>query len=152
MTTNLRLGDLFEDAQSPVVDWNGLTVYSMYELADVPSDAKMRIQFEHAITERPQALRIEVLGGEITIESETGRDFALWSDTAPEQVSATVKADAPVTLRLWNMWRNTKGVENAWMGNAGMIVEHRENAVRLRCSDGFGDATFDDLVVSLSTD
>jgi hypothetical protein len=31
-----------------------------------------------------------------------------------------------------------------------MLIEHSPDHVVLRCSDGYGDPTFDDLVVTLS--
>jgi hypothetical protein len=38
----------------------------------------------------------------------------------------------------------------AWIGNAGMIVrEGSAGEVVLCCSDGFGEASVDDLVVTL---
>ena len=58
---------------------------------------------------------------------------------------------APATLQIWNSW-SIDGVEHAWTGNAGLIVEELEapptarRRLRLWCSDGLGDADFSDLI------
>lgn len=38
----------------------------------------------------------------------------------------------------------------AWLGNAGMIVEHDGDTWRLRCSEGSGEPSFDDLLVEIT--
>jgi hypothetical protein len=55
-----------------------------------------------------------------------------------------------MTLRAWNVWCDPAGTMQAWIGNAGMIVrEGSAGEVVLCCSDGFGEASVDDLVVTL---
>jgi hypothetical protein len=42
------------------------------------------------------------------------------------------------------------GDTQAWIGNAGILIEQRADHVVLRCSDGYDEPTFDDLVVTVS--
>jgi hypothetical protein len=37
----------------------------------------------------------------------------------------------------------------AWIGDAGMLIDEEGDRVRLRCSDGVGGISFTDLVVEL---
>lgn len=48
-----------------------------------------------------------------------------------------------------NQWRRPDGVEDEWTNNAGMVVEESDRCVLLRCSDGIGAPTFDDLVAEV---
>ena len=51
---------------------------------------------------------------------------------------------------MWNSWRDGQGAMQAWVGDAGMLVEEGEGGrIVLRCSDGFDRPSFDDLVVEL---
>jgi hypothetical protein len=53
-------------------------------------------------------------------------------------------------VRAWNVWRDDSSTIGAWVGNAGMLIEDLgDSRVRLCCSDGFGEPTFDDLVVDM---
>lgn len=42
------------------------------------------------------------------------------------------------------------GYEHAWIENAAMIIEQSHVGYDVRCSDGWGNATFDDLHVRLA--
>ncbi len=93
--------------------------------------------------------------GAMEVASQRLDDVVLWFESSPPEVTATVTpARDSVELRIWNCWRDPRGTTHAWIGNAGMLVEddEGERALLFRCSDGFGDATFDDLVVSLDID
>lgn len=65
------------------------------------------------------------------------------ADAEPEQACR---------IRLWNTWLLDEGTQ-AWTGNAGIVVEDVEvpdgadRRLRAWCSDGLGNASFDDLVV-----
>jgi hypothetical protein len=69
-------------------------------------------------------------------------------------VAATVRprsSRTPATLRVWNAWRDSTGTMQAWIGEAGMLVEEpARGEFVLRCSDGFDAPTFGDLVVRIS--
>jgi len=52
-------------------------------------------------------------------------------------------------LEVWKAW-DLGGLETAWLGNAGMIVETDERHLALHCSDGLGPPSFTDLQIHLS--
>jgi hypothetical protein len=142
-----KLSDLFERARSPSVTWNGQVVHSMYEM---PADegTVLRIEFADPNPARPQGLRLKVRGGSLRFEDRELDDVVLWSDSAPRVVTAGVRPNrGNAVVRVWNCWRDPADTVQAWIGNAGMLVEETANGVVLRCSDGYDDATFDDLVV-----
>ena len=68
-------------------------------------------------------------------------------------VEVLVDAVDDTVVYLWNTW-TVDGIEHAWLANAGMVVETDLTgdapAVRVACSDGHGDPTFDDLVVRIA--
>lgn len=153
MTT--KLSELFEDARAASIEFDGDTVYSMYTIDDVAAGSELRLQFEQSNPERPQAIRLAIAkncNGTLEVESGVGDDIVLWTDTSPELTSLKVNSDAPTSIDIWNMWRNSKGQENAWIGNAGMHVRKQGRTLWFNCSDAFGDPVFDDLVVSVSID
>lgn len=76
----------------------------------------------------------------------------LWCDTAPDLVAVQVrqKPRARRSLKVWNVWRTGTDVTHAWLRNAAMQVEGEPTRrLTLRCSDGIGDPTFDDLIVKM---
>jgi hypothetical protein len=78
------------------------------------------------------------------------KDAIFWTDTAPRLFEVIV--DPPAgggSIKVWNEWRDSTGVQNAWMGNAGMVVTVNDDVISLKCSDGIGEPSFDDLVVSI---
>jgi len=145
-----KLSDLFEQAQAPVVTWNETLVHSMYELPDLPNGAEVRIEFEDPNPARPEGLRLKIRGGTLLVEGRDLDDVVLWSDSSLRTVIATVRSTKGSSmLRVWNCWRDPADTMQAWIGNAGMIVEPTTIGFVLRCSDGLGDVSFDDLVAKI---
>lgn len=74
---------------------------------------------------------------------------------AAELAQFSLRPSAPVTLRFWNSWV-IDGVEHAWTGNAGVIIEELDAPIgcdlrqRLWCSDGLGEMDFGDLVAVIT--
>jgi hypothetical protein len=55
-----------------------------------------------------------------------------------------------MTIRIWNEWRDSGGTMQAWIGDAGLVVEALDpNHFVLRCSDGFPPQSFTDLVIDV---
>ena len=148
-----KLSDLFENSRGKPVEWAGHLVHMMYEMTGLTADQELLIQFEQPAPARPQALRIRARGGFVELNGEFD-DVAIWSDHAPEKVVMgfrPVKAGEPMTIRIWNAWRDPAGTMQAWIGNSGMLIQERDDgSTLLRCSDGFDDPSFNDLVVALS--
>ena len=149
-----KLSELFQVSGGKPVDWAGHLVHMMYEMTGPTADQELLIQFGQSAPARPQALRIRVRGGLVELNGQELDDVVLWSDSAPQKVVMgfrPVNADEPMTVRIWNAWRDPAGTMQAWIGNSGMLVEERDDgSTVLRCSDGFEDPNFDDLVAELS--
>lgn len=149
-----KLSDLFQASSGAPIDWEGQRVQMMYELnAEVDQD--LEIRFKDLSPARPQGLRLRARGGVLDVNGSRLEDVVLWSDSAPEVVNVKLvpaKGKGPMNVRLWNTWRDAAGTMHAWIGNAGMLVEHHDDgSTDLRCSDGFDEPTFDDLVAMLTT-
>jgi hypothetical protein len=97
-------------------------------------------------------VRLKLRGGHLDINEQQLDDVVLWTETSPSPTHATIRATSrkPAALRVWNAWRDNSGTMQAWIGNAGILVEEQSNEVTLKCSDGFDEPTFDDLIVKLT--
>ena len=145
-----KLADVFQQAQAPSITWEGRVVHSMFELPPARHDATLRVTFESTTKDRPEGLRLKVRGGAAQIDGQDLDDVVLWSDSAPPVVDVPIRADERgAVLRVWNCWHDPAGAMQAWIGNAGMLVNQTSSGYRLECSDGFGEAEFGDLVISV---
>lgn len=99
-----------------------------------------------------QGVRLKLAGGAFIVNGETQSDVVLWAATAPDVVEVSIARCKRTggEVRVWNCWRGPQDQIMAWIGNAGIVVEHEGDSWRLECSDGKGDATFDDLIVEIS--
>jgi hypothetical protein len=147
-----RLAERLAAAQGAPIEVDGKLVHMMFELPPIDGPAELRIALE-AGSARPQAVRLKVRGGKLLVNNQLVDDVVLWSDTAPPVVTARMRPQSsrkPMTLRVWNAWRDSAGTMQAWIGDAGLLVEESGSGeVVLRCSDGFDAPTLDDLVTRL---
>jgi len=89
--------------------------------------------------------------GSVTVNGQDSRDIVLWEATAPSTVEVAIsKMKKGGELLVWNCWRGPQNQVMAWLGNAGMTVEHDGDTWRFRCSEGSGEASFDDLFVEIT--
>lgn len=150
MTT--RLSERFEEAQGGPIELDGHSVHAMYEFPAIEQPATLRVRLRSS-SERPQGLHLKARQGSVLINEQELDDIVLWTDTAPPEVVATLRPSGgrkPMNLRAWNAWRDDRDVVQAWIGDAGMLVEDDgDGRVTLRCSDGYNRPSFDDLVVEL---
>jgi hypothetical protein len=147
-----RLSELFQAAQGGPIEWGGQTVRMMYDLADLGPASTLTVKFLSVSKKRPQALRLTAKGGQFKVNDQTLEDVVLWSDSAPETVEIRLRPPkgGTMTARIWNAWRDPSDAMQAWIGDAGIVVdEPGPGSVLLRCSDGFDTPSFDDLVVEL---
>lgn len=147
-----RLAERLAAAQGAPIEVDGKLVHMMFELPPISDAAELHIELE-TDSARPQAVRLKARGGKLLLNDQLVDDVVLWSDTAPPSVTASLRPQSsgkPMTLRVWNAWRDPAGTMQAWIGDAGMLVEEpAPGAVVLRCSDGFDAPSFDDLIVRL---
>lgn len=148
-----RLADRFKAAQGAPIEVDGRLVQMMYELPPIQAPAELRVELETAST-RPQGVRLKARGGDVVLNDQALDDVVLWSDTAPPLVTAELRPKSkrePMSVRVWNVWRDDVGTMQAWIGDAGLVVEDEQaGRVILGCSDGFDQPNFGDLRVKLT--
>ncbi len=144
------LGELFKRSRGAPIEVQGRTVHPLFEhpLAG-PEICRVQLRSNAA---RPEGVCVKIVKGTLMINGQQLSEAVLWTDTAPDVVPIVCqpKKGRGAVLKVWNTWKDEQGTQHAWIGNAGMLVEGTEDGVVLRCSDGIGEAHFDDLIVSLS--
>ncbi len=147
MSASPTLSDQFADGAETVVH-RGRDVRPLLRLA-VSEGTRVRIERIAARPDRRQALKLAAVNGLLEANEAVSEVISLWSDTSPIEVELTVLGAQVRRLEVWNAW-DLGGLESAWLGNAGMIVETDERHLALHCSDGLGPPSFTDLQVHLS--
>lgn len=147
MTGNPTLSDQFADGAESVIH-DGREVRPMLRLA-VSEGTRVRVQRIAARSDRRQALKLAVVTGQLLVNEVIADIVSLWSDTSPSEVELTVLGAQARRLEVWNAW-DLGGLESAWLGNAGLIVETSERYLALHCSDGIGPPNFTDLQARLA--
>lgn len=145
------LSRLFAEQQASQIDWHG-AVFGLYELP--PETGNLTLRMQARARSPRQGVRLKVRGGQLEANGVLATDLVLWEDASPDEFDVRVHWNprGARTLRIWNCWE-VNGVTHAWLGNAGMRVEATPpGLVVLRCSDGHGEPSFDDLVVHLRVD
>ncbi|HEX6087583.1 MAG TPA: hypothetical protein VF266_23830 [Thermoanaerobaculia bacterium] len=147
---NKNLSERLAEAGGAPVQLGERQVRALYELP-CSEALSLGITFLESSAARPQALPMKIDGGTLEVNGASLKDVELWTDTAPPRFDVLVRAAKQrAVLKIWNQWRDERGTTQAWIGNAGIVVEERDREVILRCSDGVGAPTFDDLVVQLA--
>ncbi|MGH3351032.1 MAG: hypothetical protein ACRDPS_10235 [Nocardioides sp.] len=145
------LSELFAEQQTNVIDWNGTVIYGLFEFNEVPTG--VRLTFASAAESPVQGVQLRIRGGVLEANGVEGEDIVLWRDSAPSSVVVSVRrrGRGKTSLKLWNVWRGGHDVTQAWLGNSAIQVEGdpASDSFRLRCSDGQGEANFDDLVLDV---
>jgi hypothetical protein len=144
-----KLAELFQASNGAPIEWQGKTVRMMYEVLGLHAGQVIQITFEKVSSARPQAVRLKARGGRLEVNGQVLDDIAIWSDSATNPVRLVVRPATdsnPISVRVWNAWRDSAGTMQAWIGNSGIVVEEGGKAVVLHCSDGFDEPVFDDLV------
>ncbi|WP_053732641.1 hypothetical protein [Nocardia sp. NRRL S-836] len=147
-----KLGELFAEGRGAPLDVAGQRVTMTYELPDPADGQTLRIAFTGARRDRREGLVVKARGGVLEVNGQRLAEVVLWTDTAPPLVELTVRRSGRggLLVRMWNTWVDDAGVDQAWVGNAGIVVEETGDGAVLRCSDGYDDPSFDDLVVTVA--
>jgi hypothetical protein len=148
-----QLAELLVASHGQPVKWGDHVVHGFYEISGLAAGARLTIEFLCVVPPLPQSLALSCKGGRLEVNGQDLKEIGLWSDTVPALVVAVARPASrkrPLSVQLWNEWRDEDGVVQAWIGNAGMIIEEEEDHMILRCSNGEGEATFDDLVVEVT--
>jgi hypothetical protein len=148
-----RLSERFMEAQGEPIEVDGKLVRMMYELPPIEAPAELRIELATS-SSRPQGVRLKVRDGDVVLNEQVLDDVVLWSDSAPPTVIAQLRPKSSrksMNVRVWNVWRDPAGTMQAWIGDAGLVVEdEQDGSATLGCSDGFDEPDFDDLRVKLA--
>lgn len=145
----MSLNERFAESQGAPIELDGRLVDGIHRLPVRPPAPIEVTVLKHSI-QRAQGLALRVKPGRLAINDVKSKAMDLGTDTMPGPiVSITLEAPADIVeLTIWNLWRH-QGQTWAFSRNAGMLVEPADDGVILRCSDGFGEVNFDDLVVQV---
>jgi hypothetical protein len=143
------LAELFTRSRGAPQDVGGVPVHNIYRRA-VSDGQVVLIRRIHAAAS-PQGLRVKVDKGAIEVNGRKLKDVVLWSDGSPQEIEIQCDIGKRTTgeLRVWNCWKDEKGVMQAWLGDAGIVIDETEDRVELRCGDGTHRFDPKDLVVEL---
>lgn len=141
------LAEAFRTGNGRKTKWQGQTVHSMFQL-DVKEGDIIEVSRLEASPARAQALKLAADKGNLRANGVVISPIAIWTHTSPEHVSVQVVGRKVRTIDIWNGW-SFDGVDSSWLGNAALIVESSGDVHTLRCSDGVGEPTFNDLVVTV---
>lgn len=130
---------------------DGTLVHSIYRRS-VDQGTALTLRWIHAAQTPRQGIRIKLDRGTVVVSGQTLKDVVLWADTSPGHVQIICETGKRPSgeLRVWNCWMDEQGVMQAWIGDAGMVVEDSTGArVRIKCSDGTHRFAPSDLVFEL---
>jgi hypothetical protein len=144
------LSSIFMRTKGKPITFNGKTVVAIIEIEITKPRTIFSIRRLAATNGRVQGLALKAVSGQIVVEGSPDGypEIILWSDTSPDAVEIEVFSKFGSTLKIWNIWKSTFGM-NAWVGNAGIHVCESDGKITLECSDGVGDVDFSDYVVVL---
>ena len=143
------LGSLFEEATGPTVEYEGLTVHGVVR-RHVTKPGRFLVRCLKAVQEPIQSLSIDMDTGKLIVPSGESPRVLIRFDTAPDVVLVKYHPSRNGgDLVLYNSWVDEKDSIDAWLNDSGMLVEETGNKMILRCSDGWGEPTFDDLIVEI---
>jgi len=142
------LAEAFRSGNGRKTKWQGKQVHSLFQL-NVKDGDSLLVTRVSASPLRAQALKLATDKGGLRANGVVVSPMAIWTHTSPEQLSIQVVGRKIRSLDIWNGW-SFDGVDSSWLGNAGMIIESWGDVHTLRCSDGIGEPTFDDLVMTVT--
>ena len=144
------LGELFARQNTDTVHHRGKIVKALVRIP-VTDGAVVTVRRRVVGAARPQCLVLSLNSGKFEVNGSHTDIVKLWSTTSPQTVELVIQGAAASTLEAWNGW-SLGGVENAWIGNAGIVTKSTAGATILRCSDGVGQPDFSDLEVEISVE
>ena len=145
--TKQTITELLEKSGSDTISYRGRVVKALVRIP-VKDGSLVRVRRESVNSPRLQAVKFSANKGAIDINGYREPLIALWSHTSPEEVEFTVRGKEASVLEVWNAW-SMGGVDTSWIGNSGIVTKTSAEGQLLQCSDGIGQATFSDLVVTI---
>lgn len=164
MSASSTLARRFRSQRTDRIRLDGEEVFSKIEVP-LAEPMLVEVAFESSRTDCAEGLNLYAPDASLTVTA-TDVTLALPEWTHTDQLSLLMPPESIVQLRcdptsathlvIWNTWMH-EGTEHAWTGNSGMMIERLDpppgavERFRLWCSDGLGDASFDDLVVVVTS-
>lgn len=147
----MTLAEKFAEAKGGPIVHEGQTLHWTYWLP-VSKGQAIEVTFLSATSRPLQGVGVIIEGGELEVASIKSKQFALWSDTAPEHIMLRVaRAKDSARVGFFNQWRDeVHGSTMYRINDAAIRVDHRpDGAAILHCSDGRGELNLTDMVVQL---
>lgn len=134
----MTLASKFQERRTNRIDLDGQDVFSLYEV-DLKGIGTLHVEIVSVDRNVEQGLRLKATKGEMVVNGQAINEAAIWAATAPPQFSVQIPASARKgKLKIWNCWK-VDGLDQAWVGNAGMLVVVVGDTITLSCSPGVGE-------------
>lgn len=146
------LAELFAAGSGAPLNVGDKIVHNIYR-RDVEYGQIVNVRFVHGATVPSQGLRIKIKDGTVIVNDQELSEIVVWKETAPRDFSFECrpkKKGSSSELRIWNCWHDSNGVTQAWIGNAGIVVDQAQDHVTLKCSPGTGEFDTSALEVELT--
>jgi hypothetical protein len=149
----MTLGEKFIESQGKPVEVGGKLVHMSFKWFPPAELNVFEISIFNASSIHRHALNLSAKECRLEINDHSMAKAVVWLDAAPPRFSVRLLRKKsrvrPVSVNIWNAWQDKSGIQQAWIGNSGIIIEDDDDLIRLRCSDGGGEINFDSLVVDI---
>ncbi|WP_141769950.1 hypothetical protein [Bacillus massilinigeriensis] len=148
----MSLSEMFMKNKGEAININGSLVV-MSQRLEVKTGQDIKIEFIRSKNDYRQGIEfsLDKRKGYIEVNKQKINSPVFWKNTAPSTFIFKCFPKKEIgQINLWNIWQYTDDRVDAWIGNAGIIVEQEGEGIFLfRCSSGIGDIDFEDLVFRL---
>jgi len=152
------LASRFRTQRTDRVRLEDMEVVSVFEL-QLETPSRIEVVVEQCRHDVPQGVKLKAGNSLLTpivadaaAEADSYSTIAIAAEYAMQPLEISVQGTERSLLSIWNIWQ-WDGADQAWTGNSGLVIEdlpvpeHALRRVRLWCSDGLGNPSFDDMVV-----
>jgi hypothetical protein len=145
------LSSIFQRTRGAPVEVAERLVYPIYE-KEIKNPGRSDF-LAHRLKSSMQpvsGLRLKVVKGELELNNQRYSEIILWTDTSPESVFFSVLSKTVCEFKIWNVWR-VNDIVQAWVGNAGIVVDEVGRIIKLECSGGTEAIDFSTLVYQIES-
>lgn len=138
----------FLQSRGKPIYYNGRKLYlaDKIELAQA-KELLLQVLSTNAEQEQGVAISSDCL---LKVGDSVGRKFAFWEEYARAGIPIYKQSERPVYLWIWNIWKDSRGIMDAWHHGAAMYIEDLGAERIYHCNDGHPDDDFDDIVFKIS--
>jgi hypothetical protein len=145
----MELAKLFQQSLGAPINVDGRELYAVL---NKKSEGLKAIQIRRisSSTIPVPGLCLQGNGVQFLVNNQILKDVVLWTDTSPDFVKVNiVSGKKNGEIKIWNCWRDSLGVTQAWLGNAAMNVEEKSGVLKVSCNSGPNELKFMDLIFEL---